>query len=106
VVGDGGFQYGIAELATARQHALDVTLLVVDDGGYGILRVFQDGAGFGRTGVDLEHADFVSLCDAYGVPARPATPDSLGRELRWALENAGPAVVVLPATLVLPTPGR
>jgi thiamine pyrophosphate-dependent acetolactate synthase large subunit-like protein len=38
VSGDGGVMYSIAELATARQHDLPVTWLIVDDGGYGILR--------------------------------------------------------------------
>ena len=41
VVGDGGFLYGVQELATARQHELPATLLLVDDGGYGILRKHQ-----------------------------------------------------------------
>jgi acetolactate synthase-1/2/3 large subunit len=34
VVGDGGFQYALAELGTAAQHAIPATLLIVDDGGY------------------------------------------------------------------------
>ena len=51
VSGDGGAMYGIAELATARQHDLPVTWLVVDDGGYGILREYMTGA----FGVGLRH---------------------------------------------------
>src|SRR5262249_57095646 len=41
VVGDGGLAYALAELATARQHATGAKLLVIDDGGYGILREYQ-----------------------------------------------------------------
>jgi acetolactate synthase-1/2/3 large subunit len=104
VAGDGGFQYGIAELATARQHSLDVALLLVDDGGYGILREYQESAGYAPTGVDLVHADFVALCAAYGVPARATTPDAVRDDLAWALDTPGPAVVVLRERLVLPTP--
>src|SRR5262249_7130962 len=44
VPGDGGAMYSIAELATARQHNADVTWLIVDDGGYGILREYMTGA--------------------------------------------------------------
>jgi acetolactate synthase-1/2/3 large subunit len=106
VVGDGGFQYGIAELATARQHGLDVTLLLVDDGGYGILREYQDEAGFAQSGVDLEHADFEALFGAYGVPAGRTTPEELGRDLRAALATPGPAAVVLQAQLAMPVPSR
>lgn len=41
VSGDGGAMYGVAELATAVQHGLDVTWLIVDDGGYGVLREYM-----------------------------------------------------------------
>jgi acetolactate synthase-1/2/3 large subunit len=104
VAGDGGFQYGLAELATARQHSLDVALLLVDDGGYGILREYQEGAGYASTGVDLAHADFVALCAAYGVPVRATVPETIRDDLAWALDTPGPAVVVLREKLVLPAP--
>lgn len=106
VVGDGGVQYGIAELATATQHQLDVTLLVIDDGGYGILREYQDEAGFAHAGVDLDHADFTALFDAYRIPARLSSTDELGRDLRWALARPGPTAVVLEAELRMPEPTR
>lgn len=106
VVGDGGFQYGIAELATAKQQALDVALLVVDDRGYGILRQYQDDAGFAHTGVDIEHPDFVALCEAYGVPARRSSVTQLRHDLEWALASRGPAVVVLEEILTMPEPAR
>ena len=43
VAGDGGIHYGLTELATARQYGLDAKLLIVDDGGYGVLREYQQG---------------------------------------------------------------
>jgi acetolactate synthase-1/2/3 large subunit len=104
VVGDGGFQYGIAELATAQQHGLDVALLVIDDRGYGILREYQGGAGFAHSGVDLEHPDFVALCEAYRIPARRSSAGELRRDLAWALRHHGPAVVVLEEVLRMPEP--
>jgi acetolactate synthase I/II/III large subunit len=104
IVGDGGFQYGIAELATARQCSLDVTLLVIDDGGYGILREYQDDARFAHTGVDLEHADFVALSEAYGVAARASSPEALADDLRWAFGQPGPAVLVVESALTMPFP--
>jgi acetolactate synthase-1/2/3 large subunit len=104
VVGDGGFQYGIAELATAKQYGLDITLLVIDDGGYGILRQYQDDAGFAQAGVDLQHADFVALSQAYGVPARATSPGALADDLEWAFRQPGPTVVVLESVLTMPVP--
>jgi acetolactate synthase-1/2/3 large subunit len=104
VVGDGGFQYGISDLATAKQYGLDAKLLVVDDRGYGILREYQDAAGFEHAGVDLEHPDFVALVEAYGIPARRSSVEALRRDLEWAVGHRGPAVVVLQETLTMPVP--
>jgi acetolactate synthase-1/2/3 large subunit len=104
IAGDGGFQYGIAELATARQHGLDTTLLLIDDRGYGILREYQDAADFAHTGVDLDHADFAALADAYGIPSRRSSVEHLGRDLTWALEHRGPAIVLLEEVLAMPVP--
>jgi len=104
VVGDGGFLYGVQELATARQYDLPTTLLLVDDGGYGILREYQRDA-YGETfAVDLEQPDFPELARAFGIPVEPTTPDALGDALRRALETGGPAVVHLPARLEMWTP--
>jgi len=103
VVGDGGFQYGLSELATARQHGLDATLLVVDDGGYGILREYQRADGFGQFAVDLDQPDFVALAESFGVPARATTPEGLEEDLGELLAEAGPAVLVLQARLEMPT---
>lgn len=104
VVGDGGFSYGLAGLATARQHALPIALLVIDDGGYGVLRRHQRHA-YGETyAVDLVQPDFAALAGAFGVPARMSTPEDLAVDLEWALTVTGPAVVVLPARLETFTP--
>jgi acetolactate synthase-1/2/3 large subunit len=99
VVGDGGFQYAVAELGTAAQHGIDAKLLIVDDGGYGILREYQRGAFGETTSVELPGKDLVAVAEAYGVPVRAATPDDLGEQLAWAFSVSGPAVVVLGALL-------
>jgi acetolactate synthase-1/2/3 large subunit len=104
VVGDGGFLYGIGELATARQNGLAAKLLVVDDGGYGILREYQRES-FGETfAVDLVQPDFAALSAAFAVPSRVAAPESLEDDLRWALDTDGPASVVLRAHLEMWAP--
>jgi acetolactate synthase I/II/III large subunit len=104
VVGDGGFLYGVQELATARQYDLPTTLLLVDDGGYGILREYQRDT-YGETfAVDLEQPDFPELARAFGIPVEPTTPDALADALRRGLETGGPAVVHLPAHLEMWTP--
>ncbi|HET8978135.1 MAG TPA: thiamine pyrophosphate-binding protein, partial [Solirubrobacteraceae bacterium] len=104
VVGDGGLQYALAELGTAAQHRINAALLVIDDGGYGILREYQRDSFGHTTGVDLPGLDLLAVAGAFGVPARAATPESLGEDLGWALAEPGPAVVVLRATLVAAQP--
>jgi acetolactate synthase-1/2/3 large subunit len=99
VAGDGGVLYGVQELAAARQHGLDAALLVVDDGGYGILREYQRDSFGETTAVDLSRPDFAALAQAYGVQAETTTPEELGEALARALEHKGPAVVHLPALL-------
>jgi acetolactate synthase-1/2/3 large subunit len=106
VAGDGGVHYGLTELASARQHGIAATLLVVDDGGYGILREYQRDS-YGEThAVDLVQPDFVAVAEAFGVAARRTSPDALGGDLAWALGLGQPAVLVLPAKLawIPPTP--
>jgi acetolactate synthase I/II/III large subunit len=95
VMGDGGLQYTIAELGTAAQHDIAAKLLVIDDGGYGILREFQREQFGQTTSVELPGKNLEAIADAYGVPVRTATPEDLGEHLRWAFEEPGPAVVVL-----------
>jgi acetolactate synthase I/II/III large subunit len=95
VVGDGGFQYALAELLTARQHRLAAKLLLIDDGGYGILREYQSDAYGEVHGVDLVQPDFEALIAACGVPVRTTTAGRIDAELAWALEVEGPAAIVL-----------
>jgi acetolactate synthase-1/2/3 large subunit len=109
VSGDGGALYSIAELATAKQYGLDVTWLIVDDGGYGILREYMtnaSGQATATTGAtatasvtDLVRPDFVALAGSFGVPGVRTTPGTLGTDLAKALATPGPSVVLLPAVL-------
>jgi acetolactate synthase-1/2/3 large subunit len=99
VCGDGGLMMALGELATLVQEQLPVTVLVVDDGGYGMLRYDQVRAGHAEVGVDLATPDFPALAAAFGIPARTVT---LG-DLAGALAPAeGPRLVHLRARLTPP----
>ncbi|MBB2988864.1 acetolactate synthase-1/2/3 large subunit [Mycolicibacterium iranicum] len=104
VSGDGGAMYSIAELATARQHDADVTWLVVDDGGYGILREYMTGAFGQATATELSRPDFASLAMSFGIPAHRATLETVGEAIAGTFATRGPAVVVLPALLKMFAP--
>ncbi|MGW1939751.1 thiamine pyrophosphate-binding protein [Streptomyces goshikiensis] len=86
VSGDGGAMYAIAELATAVQHALDVTWLIVDDG---------DDEAPRETAADPARPDFAALAASFGVPATTTTPQSLRADLTKALKTPGPSLVLL-----------
>ena len=104
VSGDGGAMYSIAELAVARQHDLPVTWLIVDDGGYGILREYMT-ATFGKaTATELARPDFVALAEAFAVPAHTATPADLADVLASCWAQDGPNVVVLQQRLAMFAP--
>jgi acetolactate synthase I/II/III large subunit len=106
VMGDGGMHYVLGELASARQHELGASLLIVDDRGYGILREYQRDA-FGVThSVDLVQPDFEAVCRGFGVPVHTVEPPGLPGALEWAFGHGGPAVVVLRASVAAhqPTP--
>ncbi|MEU1849896.1 thiamine pyrophosphate-binding protein [Streptomyces sp. NPDC019990] len=99
VSGDGGALYSIAELATARQYGLDVTWLIVDDGGYGILREYMTDAFGEATATELTGPDYAALAESFGVPGVRTTPENLEQDLAKALRTPGPSVVLLPAVL-------
>ncbi|MFJ9583957.1 thiamine pyrophosphate-binding protein [Streptomyces acidicola] len=99
VSGDGGALYSIAELATARQHDMNVTWLIVDDGGYGILREYMTDAFGEATATELGRPDFVALAESFGVPGVRTSPETLETDLARAFATPGPSVVLLPAVL-------
>lgn len=104
VSGDGSAMYSIAELATARQHDLPVTWLIVDDGGYGILREYMEGA-FGKaTATELTRPDFVKLAESFGVPAVRVAPENVRQALEAGFAADGPNVVVVETLLRLFAP--
>ena len=104
VSGDGSSMYSIAELATARQHNAPVTWLIVDDGGYGILREYMVDA-FGKaTATELARPGFVKLAEAFGVPAVRAAREEVGDALRAGFAADGPNVVVVETLLKMFAP--
>jgi len=97
IVGDGGFQMTMCELATAAIHKLPVKVLIINNNYLGMVRQWQELFFDNRlSGVDLEgNPDFVKLAKAYGIKGfYIRTPDEVDRVLKRAIAyNAGPCVV-------------
>ena len=96
VVGDGGFLFGSGELATVAQEQIPLTIVLVDDGGYGMLRYDQDKAGDERFGVDLDTPDFAALAAAFGVRAETVDglDDAFGEALARHVADPAPSMLV------------
>jgi thiamine pyrophosphate-dependent acetolactate synthase large subunit-like protein len=101
VSGDGGFLYACGELATLAQERIPLTAVIVDDGGYGMLRFDQDLKGDPHEGVDLHTPDFVAMARSFGV--RADAVDGLGERFEAMLGHHlridEPSVLVANAAL-------
>jgi thiamine pyrophosphate-dependent acetolactate synthase large subunit-like protein len=102
VVGDGGFLFACGDLATAAQEQLPVTVVIVDDGGYGMLRYDFTKDGEQPVGTELEPPDFVALASAFRVTAREVPLSGLTAAVAEGLRSGQPSVVVVKETLVPP----
>jgi len=104
VSGDGGFLYACGELATAAQERIPITAVIVDDGGYGMLRYDQDLRGYPHEGVDLTTPNFVTLARSFGVRADDV--EGLGEHFEGMLGHhirlQEPTVLVASASLTPP----
>ena len=97
IAGDGGFMFGVQELATAVEYGLDVTVIVFDNGAFGnVLR--DQKRRYGRAlGSELRNPDFVRVAESFGVAGRRAsTPDELRAALDASLAGGEPALIHVP----------
>ena len=104
VVGDGGFMYACGELATVVQERIPLTIVLVEDGGYGMLRFDQVLSGEEPFGVDLVAPDFRAFAASFGVPA--TTVDGFGpefeQELKRSIAAGAPEMLIVRAALKPP----
>ncbi|MFI6090265.1 thiamine pyrophosphate-binding protein [Streptomyces sp. NPDC051218] len=94
LAGDGGLAVHLGELLTLAQERPRLTLIVFNDGGYGVLRNMQDRYSERRSGVDLATPDFELLARACGLPyARIAAEDHALPVISHAVASDGPTLV-------------
>jgi acetolactate synthase-1/2/3 large subunit len=109
VTGDGGFMFGLQELATAAQYGIALVTIVFNNRSYGnVLRDQQVQFGGRAIGARLDNPDFVRLAESFGVRAqRIATPAELQRTLEHELASAQPSLIevaIEPGTETSPWP--
>ena len=96
--GDGGFMFGIPDLATAVQEGANLVALVFNDGAYGNVKRCQKHVYDNRIiGSELHNPDFVKLAESFGAQGlRAASPEALRQAIRRGFDTKGPTVIEIP----------
>ncbi|MET9541118.1 thiamine pyrophosphate-binding protein [Streptomyces sp. NPDC006553] len=103
LAGDGGLAVHLGELLTLAQERPRLTLIVFNDGGYGVLRNMQDRHSERRSGVDLVTPDFELLARACGLPyLRIAAEEHAAPVITEAVASDGPTLVEVDLTALGP----
>jgi acetolactate synthase-1/2/3 large subunit len=96
IVGDGGFQMSLAELATLKRHTLPVKIVLIDNRNLGMVRQWQElfyDERYSATNLS-DNPDFAALAAAYGIRSETVTsPDDLGAALERLSTIPGPALL-------------
>ena len=95
LVGDGGFMLNVGELACAAQENANLLVILMNDGGYGVIKNIQDADyGSRHCYVDLHTPDFAMLCASMGVKhLKSSEPAQIDAQLKDALQGVGPTVL-------------
>jgi benzoylformate decarboxylase len=95
LIGDGSAMYSIQALWTAAQRKLPLTVVVINNSGYGAMRSFSQVMQVRNVpGLDLPGIDFVKLAEGQGCRAvRVARSAELAPALKQALAHEGASLV-------------
>jgi acetolactate synthase-1/2/3 large subunit len=95
ITGDGGFMFGMPELASAAQHDIGLITIIFNNHSFGNVRRDQQMKyDSNLIGADLDNPDFVKLAESFGVAGyRVETPDELKPALTKAIDEDKPAII-------------
>ncbi|MDR1608721.1 MAG: biosynthetic-type acetolactate synthase large subunit [Deltaproteobacteria bacterium] len=98
IVGDGGFQMNIQELATIRSHNLPIKILVVNNGCLGMVRQWQKfffKSRYSQTIFDW-NPNFTALGQVYDIPGQKVDdPNLVEKALKSFLSSKGSSLLDL-----------
>ena len=95
ICGDGGIAFGLGELATVAQEQLPLTILLHDDGGYGMLRFDQQVMKHPERGVNLYNPDWQVLAKSFGIEFIQTNLAELSEVLAKRSVNSTPGIVLI-----------
>jgi acetolactate synthase-1/2/3 large subunit len=97
VCGDGGFMMNSQELETAVRLKLNLVVLILDDGAYGMIRWKQAVDAFPDFGLTFGNPDFVRYAESYGAKGhRVAATAELVPTLEAAFRAGGVHLIATP----------
>ena len=95
VTGDGGFMFGVQELATAAQENIGLITIIMNNSAFGNVR--RDMRRIYKRppiGSELKNPDFKALSEAFGIKAYTVEdPGGLKDALKTAIKDGGPTVI-------------
>jgi acetolactate synthase-1/2/3 large subunit len=95
VVGDGGFQMTMPELATIVQERLDINVAIINNGYLGMVRQWQEFFYEKRyAATPITGPDFAKLADAFGIQARTVTKRAEVADAVQTARSSGRAMVI------------
>ena len=102
MTGDGGFFLNVGELWTAVQENLDLTVVVMNDRGYGVIKRIQDATAQGRRFfADLQGPDLGKLAALSDIPYfKCSSAETFGSTVAQALAIKGLTMVEVDMTAV------
>ena len=95
ICGDGGIAFGLGELATVAQEQLPLTILLHDDGGYGMLRFDQQVMKHPERGVNLFNPDWQVLAQSFGIEFIQTNLAQLSGVLAKRSVSSTPGIVLI-----------
>jgi acetolactate synthase I/II/III large subunit len=96
LVGDGGFQFTLPELASAVEAGTAVIILLWNNHGYGEIKRYMLNRGIAAIGVDIYTPDFLAVARGFGCRAERASSFAQLRQLLQAgAESSRPVVIEL-----------
>jgi acetolactate synthase I/II/III large subunit len=95
IVGDGGFQMTLCELATAKQENIKVNIAILNNAFLGMVRQWQEFFYEERyQATPMFNPDFVKLAEAYGIPAmRVTSREQIEESVEFARQHDGPVLI-------------
>lgn len=98
VTGDGGFLFGVQELATAVQQRIGLITLVFNNNQYGNVQQMQKNLYDNRViATDLHNPNFVKLAESFGAQGLQATtPQQLRQAIQQGLKTDLPTLIEIP----------